>query len=54
LVGQGFNPDCRKCLKINAGFTGCGKNPPGGMPGIYPRHKADQINEGFSPILHKL
>jgi hypothetical protein len=30
------------------GFTGCGKTRPGGMPGIYSRHKANQINVGFS------
>ena len=31
------------------GFTGCGKTRPGGRPGIYPRHKANQISVGFSP-----
>jgi hypothetical protein len=30
-------------------FTGCGKTRSGGRPGIYPRHKARRINEGFSP-----
>ena len=25
------------------------KNSSGGRPGIYPRHKANQINVGFSP-----
>jgi hypothetical protein len=30
-------------------FTACGKTHSCGRPGIYPRHKANQINEGFSP-----
>jgi hypothetical protein len=24
LVGQGFNPDCRTCNKMKAGFSPCG------------------------------
>jgi hypothetical protein len=30
-------------------FTGCEKTRPGGRPGIYPQHKANQISAGFSP-----
>jgi hypothetical protein len=53
LVGWGFTGQ----EKTHSGqqeasghdFTGCGKTHSGFMPGIYPRHKANQINEGFSP-----
>jgi hypothetical protein len=30
-------------------FTACGKTRSGFMQGIYPRHNANQINEGFGP-----
>jgi len=39
---------CRKHRNINVGLRGGGKTPLGGRPGIHPRNKAIQINEGFT------
>jgi hypothetical protein len=53
LVGQGFNPDCRKGSKMNPGFTV--QNESGlysskrREAGVLTPHNANQINAGFSP-----
>jgi len=36
------------------GFTGCGKALRDGRPGIYPRHKSNQISTGLQPLRHAL
>ena len=52
LILGGFSPGSRRVrssfLKGTA-FKGCGKTDPGGRPGIYPRHKLNKNDTGFSP-----